>query len=373
VVDTHRSRRVVARVYFVAAVFRAQCRPREDGLNFRAMNSTQLNRARRLLCALQDDIRDTLIAARDRDARRFAEIAAVTAADTIYHVDKLSEEAIFAWFEEHWPRAWPVELVMEGVEDDEIVTFPRGTPVAKTIFKCILDPIDGTRNLMYDKRSAWILTALAPQRGPRTDLRDIVVSAMTELPTTKHWASDQISAVRGAGPRGVVTERFDLRERTGRRFPLRPSQAKNFQHGFASLVKFFPEGKSLISRIEEELWDELYGLGSSNSPLVFDDQYITTGGQIYELLVGHDRMNGDLRPRVLAKLGYNSSLVCHPYDICTAMLLEEAGGIVETPEGRALAVPLDTTSPVTWMGYANATLARKVRPVLRRILRKHLG
>jgi fructose-1,6-bisphosphatase/inositol monophosphatase family enzyme len=337
------------------------------------MTSTQLNRARRLLCALQDDIRDQLIAARDRDARRFAEIARVTAADTIYHVDKLSEDAIFVWFEKHWPRTWPVELVMEGIEDDELVTFPRGTPRAKTIFKCILDPIDGTRNLMYDKRSAWILTALAPQRSARTNLRDIVIAAMTELPTSRQWASDQISVVRGAGPRGIVAERYDLRTRQRQRLMIRPSQAKDFKHGFASFAKFFPEGKSLVGKIEEELWDELYRLGSSSSPLVFDDQYITTGGQIYELLVGHDRMIGDLRPRVLAKLGYQSSLVCHPYDICTALLLAEAGGIVEKPEGGALTAPLDTTSAVAWIGFANPTLARTVRPILRRILRKHLG
>ncbi|HEX2855149.1 MAG TPA: inositol monophosphatase [Opitutaceae bacterium] len=337
------------------------------------MTTAQLHRARRLLCALQDDIRDKLIAARDRDARRFAEIAAVTAADTIYHVDKLSEEAIFAWFEKNWPRAWPVELVMEGIEDGDLVTFPRGTPAAKTVFKCILDPIDGTRNLMYDKRSAWILAALAPQKGPRTNLRDIVIAAMTELPTSKHWASDQISVVRGGGPRGVVGERFDLRTRKRRRLALRPSQANDFKHGFASLAKFFPEGKSLTAKIEEELWDELHGLGSSSSPLVFDDQYITTGGQIYELLVGHDRMIGDLRPLVLAKLGFATALVCHPYDICTALILEEAGGVVEAPDGRPLSALLDTTSPIAWMGYANPVLAKQVRPILRRLLRKHAG
>src|SRR4051812_32563762 len=207
------------------------------------MTSLQSRRVRRLLCALQDQIRDTLIAARDRDARRFAEIAAVTAADTIYHVDKLSEEAILAWFEKNWPRAWPVELVMEGIEDHDSVTFPRGTPVVKTMFKCILDPIDGTRNVMYDKRSAWILTALAPQRGPRTNLRDLVVAVMTELPTTKQWASDQVSAIRGAGARGIVAERFDLRSRKRQRLNLRRSQATDFKHGFASLAKFFPEGK----------------------------------------------------------------------------------------------------------------------------------
>ena len=116
-----------------------------------------LEQARKLLCALQAELRDTLIAARARRGHTFAKVAGVTAADTIYQVDRISEAAILAWFGRHWPRAWPVELVMEGLEDHGSVTFPRGTPVARTVFKCILDPIDGTRNLMYDKRSAWAL------------------------------------------------------------------------------------------------------------------------------------------------------------------------------------------------------------------------
>jgi hypothetical protein len=163
------------------------------------MTKPQLERARRLLCALQDHIRDTLVAARRRGAGRFARIAGVTAADTIYHVDRLSERAILGWFARHWPRAWPVELVMEGIPDGEIVTFPRGTPVERTKFKCILDPIDGTRGLMYDKRAAWSLAALAPQRGSRTHLGDIIVAAMTELPTSKQGEADQVSAI-AAGP-----------------------------------------------------------------------------------------------------------------------------------------------------------------------------
>jgi hypothetical protein len=142
---------------------------------------SQLATCRRLLCALHDHIRDTLIAARAKHSAKFARIASVTAADTIYYVDRLSEEAIIEWFEEHWPRAWPVELVMEGLEDGT-TTFPSGTAVAKTKLKCILDPIDGTRGVMYDKRSAWILTGLAPQRGAKTHLGDIVVAAMTEFP-----------------------------------------------------------------------------------------------------------------------------------------------------------------------------------------------
>jgi hypothetical protein len=333
------------------------------------MTTAQLNSARRLLCGLQDHIRDTLIAARARHAAKFARVAAVTAADTIYHIDRLSEDAILEWFAEHWPRTWPVEIVMEGLENGT-TTMPRGTPVARTIFKCILDPIDGTRSLMYDKRSAWILTGLAPQRGARNRLGDIVIAAMTELPTTKHGFADQLSAVVGAG---VRAETLDLRSGARRRWRPRPSQAKNFEHGFASIARFFPEGKALIGAVEEDLWRELGVLGKNGGQLVFDDQYISTGGQLFELMVGHDRMLGDVRPRAYAKLGYSSAtLCCHPYDICTELIAREAGCVIERPEGGALRVPLDTTTPVAWMGYANPGLARQVRPILRRILAARL-
>ena len=78
------------------------------------MTTAELNRARRLLCALQDSIRDALVAARVRQAATFSRVAAVTAADTIYHVDRLSEAAIMAWFEAHWPRSWPVTRPRSG-------------------------------------------------------------------------------------------------------------------------------------------------------------------------------------------------------------------------------------------------------------------
>jgi fructose-1,6-bisphosphatase/inositol monophosphatase family enzyme len=336
------------------------------------MSPESLETVRRLLCRLQDTIRDTLVAARQsHHAADFARVAAVTAADTVYQIDRVSEQAVVDWFEAHWPADHPVELVMEGAEEHGPITVPRGTPVARTELKCILDPIDGTRSLMYDKRSAWTLAAVAPQRGDATHLGDIVVAAMTELPTTKQWASDQVSGVRGCGPAGLVAERVDVRGGGRRRLTLRPSQATDFKHGFASLARFFPEGKALLARIEEGLWDALYGLGRTASPLVFDDQYLATGGQVYELLAGHDRMLGDLRPLALRKLGFGSSLTCHPYDICTSLLLQEAGGVVETPEGGPLRVPLDTTSPVAWMGYANPTLAAQVRPLLQRLIKEY--
>ena len=338
------------------------------------MTAEPLDHLRSLLCQLQVAVRTRLVAARnERSTDDLASVAEITVADTIYQIDKVSEEVILQWFAANWPADHPVELVMEGAEGGDAHTFPRGTAAAACEFVCILDPIDGTRNLMYDKRSAWMLAGLARRQPQGTRLGDIVVAAMTELPTTKQWASDQISGIRGCGPEGLVAERFDIR--SGQREPLtlRPSQASDFRHGFASIAKFFPEGKATLARLEESLWEALYGLGRSASPVVFDDQYMTTGGQIYELMTGHDRMLGDLRPLVHARLGLESALVCHPYDICTCLLLEEAGGLVEDPFGRPLDAPLDTTSPVSWMGYANESLAAQVRPILQRLIREQLA
>lgn len=335
-------------------------------------SSADFDFLRARLCDLQSTILRALLKARlEKNAPDFAAIAGQTSADTIYAVDRVSEAAILDWFGANWPSTEPVELVMEGLEDGEVVCFPLGTSVENTKWKCILDPIDGTRGLMYDKRSAWSLAALAPQRGPQTNLRDISIAAMTELPTSKAFLADQVSGVKGCGRDGLRCERINIFSDERESWTPRPSMASDFRHGFAALARFFPEGKSLIARLEEELWDELIGLNSSVSPLVFDDQYIATGGQLFEILVGHDRMQGDLRPLAYAKLGFESSLVCHPYDICTAFLLEEAGGIVEALDGSPLSAPLDTTSSVSWIGFGNATLAEQVRPVLRRLIEVH--
>jgi fructose-1,6-bisphosphatase/inositol monophosphatase family enzyme len=70
---------------------------------------------------------------------------------------------------------------MEGIDDEGLV-FPARVHVGDTKWKCIVDPIDGTRSWMHDKRSAWSLAAIAPQHGAETRLSDIVVAAMTELP-----------------------------------------------------------------------------------------------------------------------------------------------------------------------------------------------
>lgn len=326
---------------------------------------------RKLLCDLQNQLRQTVCKARDEDTgRALAGVAEVTPADTLYRVDKISEEAIHSWFAEEWPAELPVEVVMEGSEEHGPLTFPEGTPVGKTAWKCLLDPIDGTRNLMYDKRSAWALAGIAPQRGPATSLRDVVVAVMTELPVSKAWRSDQLSTIRG---HGVVCKATDVREKTSAYIALQPSKATDCRHGFAAVTRFFPDGLALLGELEERLWRTLYPEAPGGTPLVFNDQYLTTGGQLYELIVGHDRFIADLRPLVFRKLNLPGSLSSHPYDLATALIAEEAGVILEDPlSGEPLQAPLDTTTPVAWVGYANSAMARHIRPVLQALIKELL-
>lgn len=332
------------------------------------MNATIAETLRQLLCSLGSFIRSRVMEGRSSVSREaLSAVANHSAADTIYAIDKFGEDAIRNWFGVHWPASEPVEVVMEGPQ--ETLCFPHGSSLRDTKWKCLLDPIDGTRGIMYDKRSAWALSGVAPQRGAATRLSEIFVATMTELPITKQWRADQVSGTRGGGIVAAATNVLD-----GSTFPisLTPSAAGTFRHGFAWMAKFFPEGRALTAHIEEQLWDELVGLGRDASPTVFDDQYICSGGAFYELLAGHDRLVGDLRPLVLPRVNFDMSLVCHPYDVVAALLLSEAGVIYEHPFGGFPDAPLDTTSAIAWVAYANATLASLARPVLQRVLRKTL-
>ena len=140
------------------------------------------------------------------------------------------------------------------------------------------------------------------------------------------------------------------------------------------LTSFFPIGKELLARIEEDLAQELFGDLSTNKTALFNDQYLSTGGQLYELMMGHDRMIADVRSLLYEKCqreGKPTGHSCHPYDICTALIAEEAGVSVTDGRGQQLSAPLTTTDDVSWIGYANPTIRDEVEPVLQALLRKY--
>jgi hypothetical protein len=118
---------------------------------------------------------------------------------------------------------------------------------------------------------------------------------MTEVPTTRHLLADQLWASRGGG---AHRESVQSRQWRANAVADPPSRADTLAHGFASIAKFFPPAKGAIAAFEEKLIGRVLGDGGSagENPLVFDDEYISTGGQLYEILVGHDRFLADLRP-----------------------------------------------------------------------------
>ena len=120
-------------------------------------------RARALLCGLGDAIRDAVLAARNTyEGDYLAGIAAVTSADTIYAIDKVSEGTVLGWMRVSWPPEWPVEIVMEGAgEDGEPLTFPRHTPLAQTILKTHHRP--HRRHARVDVRQTLRLGARRPR------------------------------------------------------------------------------------------------------------------------------------------------------------------------------------------------------------------
>lgn len=315
------------------------------------------------LKAFQATVRSLLI-----DGRRSADLHAVSrdsSADTIYRIDALVEPALVAFCTE-WAKTTPLVLVAEGLEDDagrevESLTFPLGSRTEDAVIRVIVDPIDGTRGIMYDKRSAWALAGVAPNRGPATRLRDIEVAVMTELPTSKMGSADVLWAIKGGGAKG---ERVDLRTGLTEPLPLAPSRAADIRHGFASVANFFPGTKVLASELMEHLAAKLIGDADVGKAAVFDDQYISTGGQFYEAIVGHDRFIADLRPYFYRIQGQAEGLCCHPYDCATLLVAEEAGVVVTDGLGRPLDGPLDSTTGLAWAMYANEDLRRAIEPLL---------
>jgi fructose-1,6-bisphosphatase/inositol monophosphatase family enzyme len=321
-----------------------------------------------LIRAIHDRIRDAVVSACERQsADSLSAVASEEPGDTIYAVDRVSEGVLLDAFGA-LAREEPLCLVAEGIPGGS-VTLPRGALEADCRWRVLIDPIDGTRGLMYQKRSAWILTGVAPNRGPATRLSDIVLAVQTEIPLIKQHLCDQLWARRGGGMHAVRTDRV-----AGTTSPvtLHASRAHTLRHGFASVVRFFPGARDELAALDDALMFDMLGPFDELKAPCFEDQYLSTGGQLFELMAGHDRFIADLRPLVqplVASRGLPRGLCCHPYDLCTALIAEEAGVVLTAADGTAVDAPFDIDADVAWVGYANEDIRAGIEPRLLAILR----
>ena len=312
---------------------------------------------------LHEQLRAAVIAAEESVASgELARVASDSEGDTLYALDAVTEAPLVEFFAREVAPHAPLVLIAEGVRGGRLI-LPEDASPADVRWHVIVDPIDGTRGLMYQKRSGWILTGIAPNRGPATGLHDIEAAIQTEIPLRKQHLADTVWAFRGEG---ACAERWN--RLTGARAPLvlQPSRAATLAHGFATIARFFPGQRDVLAAIDDEIVAAVMGPPQPGKASCFEDQYASTGGQLYELMAGHDRFVADIRPLVQ---GADPPLCCHPYDVCTELVARELGVIVTDERGSPLSAPLSVEPNIAWVGYANASIRGIVEPAFRRALR----
>jgi hypothetical protein len=290
--------------------------------------------------------------------------------DTIYQIDRNVEEILLPILEPGARELGGILLMAEGIGDAEKGLWLGVPDGQQPRWALLIDPIDGTRGIMYNKRPAFFLAGAAAWK-PNLQLSDIEVACMVELPTSKMLFSDTLWAIRG---KGANAERVNLLSRERQALPIKPSQAQTLEGGFGQIARFFPPGRAKLAQIEDEMIDILFPHAPAGKTLVFEDQYISSGGQMYEILMGHDRYVADIRDVWFAqmeKAGKVKGHICHPYDICTFLIGQEAGIEFTDSRGNPLDAPFNLLAEVGWIAYANAGLRSKVEPVLLDRMRAH--
>lgn len=286
--------------------------------------------------------------------------------DRIYRIDREVESTIEQSIAE-WPvECLPLVLIAEGMGRDGRQEFAG--PEQKPRWRLIIDPIDGTRMLMYDKRSAWFLAAACPDKGEATTLADSVASVMVELPPSKQTMADAFVASVGKSTRSL---RFQVDESRppviseATEFRARPSSKTDLLDGFATVLSMFPGTRQLAADLAERI-AERCGVVTS-LPTVFDDQYISCGGLMVQLMTGRDLCCLDLRPQFNQILGRSSDdrfIESHPYDLAGLLTTQSTGVIMTNGLGPPLNAPLDVRTGVDWCGYANSHIRGLVEPIV---------
>jgi len=279
--------------------------------------------------------------------------------DVSYDIDVKAEDIILsklAALEGHYT----ITLVMEGLGKKTITT----GGIAVTV---IFDPIDGTREIMYDKRSAWILTGISFSENPT--LNDIAAAVQTEIPVSKQQYFSFLSAVKGGGAYEEIYHKETLARVSGNGSGRKRLAAKNhrdLEDGFVCFPHPFPGVIGQIARKYEQFCKSVLPEISKSQAPIFSDEYLSTGGQIYLLAVGTYRLVADIRGYLQHE---TVSLCCHPYDLCTALIAQEAGARIVNLENNALDYPLDTTTNCSWAGFANNFLYERYHEPLFTVLR----
>ncbi|MSR61457.1 MAG: hypothetical protein EXS08_03270 [Planctomycetes bacterium] len=283
--------------------------------------------------------------------------------DVTFGLDLPSEARIEEWQREQ-ARREPLSVLTEDAGWRHLGPDGRGGARALDGFdhggpRIAIDPVDGTRNLMADLRSAWSVVAFAPSGSTQPRLAECSGGIVSEIPGTlaaryRRFVSDgercalTLHALEGGAALRTQALRVDADDRP--------------DHGYFPFFRYEPAQRPLIARLEADFFARLVREEGAEARAIYDDQYISSAGQLMLLALGRYRMLVD--PRELVRRRFRlHGVTSKPYDLAGAVVCARAAGVIVTAaEGGALDFPIDATTPVGWAGYANAATQRRLEP-----------
>ncbi|QDV08500.1 bifunctional inositol-1 monophosphatase/fructose-1,6-bisphosphatase [Planctomycetes bacterium Poly30] len=303
------------------------------------------------------------------------------AGDITFAIDVVAEEAVDRWLEDVAARG-PISLLTEDAGwrhfgpaecggAEPLPDFDHGGP------RIILDPIDGTRNVMHDLRSAWVVVSFAGPGPSEPRYKDLVYGLVSEIPDSRTSEAREIDAVLGDGARlrrlivPAASHGAGATEVVHSDGTLHADPELRLDRGYFPFFAFHPSCRAdiaaLAHRVFETLREEHPSIDLST---VFNDQYISSGGQLALLALGAYRAIVDPRTIVGERTG-RPTQTAKAYDMAGAALIAtEAGCVVTDPLGEPLDFPLDATTPVDFAGFHNAATAAAMIPHLRAALER---
>ncbi len=323
----------------------------------------------RLLALCDELCRDTrgaLLTALDKGDSEIARPQGRGEGDWTYGLDLPAEAGIDAWLASV-AREEPVSVMTEDAgwrhfgpgpspdeEPVELAGFDHGGP------RIAFDPVDGTRNLMTDLRPAWTVVAFAPAGDGVPMLSDVTGGIVAELPESRARTRRVLSAERG-GACSFTTYELESGERLTAG-SLSTDDDDRADHGYFPFFRYMPDLRPATSELEAAFFDRLERFEGADVRNCYDDQYVTSAGHLVLLSLGTYRMIVDPRAFLAERRG-RPTITTKPYDLAGAVVCAEAAGCVLTsPAGAPLDFPIDTSTPVSYVGYVNAGTRRRLEP-----------
>jgi fructose-1,6-bisphosphatase/inositol monophosphatase family enzyme len=285
------------------------------------------------------------------------------AGDVTFALDDICERAVEAWADEV-ARAEPFSLLTEdsgwrhfgpGVAGGG--GFDHGGP------RIALDPVDGTRNVMADLRPAWTVVSFCGPGKGQPGLADVEYGLLSELPTTRAGRFRRVWAEAG-GPCRMEEAALAPGGAPPTTRVLTADGDDRPDHGYFPFFRYDAALRPALATLEADFFRRLEQHEGAALHHCYDDQWCCGAGQLVSLMEGTYRMLADVRPLMGARQGLVAT-AGHPYDVAGAILCARAAGcVVLDAAGAPLDFPLDCTTPLDIVAYANPATAARLGPHL---------